>query len=300
VLGGLLLATLGWRSIFLVNLPVCAVGVWLTLAHAPRTPRPAHAKSLDLLGQALAALALTGLIGAVIEARARGVADPLVLGGAALFLACGAGFLWVENRTLEPMLPLGFFRQPAFSAAVAYGVGVNLAYYGTIFVLTLYLQGARAWGPVRAGMAFLPLTATFIVANLISGRVVARFGSRLPMALGGGIGAIGYLLLLPLGAKTSFLAMLPGFVLIPAGMGLGVPAMTTAILAAVDKSQAGTASGVLNAARQTGGAAGVAAFGLMTGIWGVTSGLHGAAFASAGLLALSGLVAACWVAGKAR
>ena len=296
VLGGLLLASLGWRSIFLVNLPVCAVGVWLTLAFAPRSAVPARPRSLDLPGQALAALALTGLIAAIIEARPRGFADPLVLAAAALFLACGAAFLWVENRARAPMLPLGFFRKASFSAAVAYGVGVNLAYYGTIFVITLYLQDAHGWGPVQAGLAFLPLTATFIASNLVSGWAVARFGSRLPMALGGVLGAAGYLLLFPLGPESSFLAMLPGFLLIPAGMGLGVPAMTTAILASVEKQWSGTASGVLNAARQTGGASGVALFGLFAGLWGVVGGLHGAALASAALLALSGAAAACWIA----
>jgi DHA2 family methylenomycin A resistance protein-like MFS transporter len=295
VLGGLLLASLGWRSIFLVNLPVCAAGVWLTLAFAPRTRQPARPRALDLPGQALAALALTALIGAIIEARPRGLSDPLVLAGFAGFLVAAAAFVRVEARVREPMLPLAFFRKPAFSAAVAYGVGVNLAYYGTIFVLTLYLQDARRWGPVRAGLAFLPLTATFIASNLVSGWAVARFGSRAPMAVGGAIGAAAYLLLLPLGPHSSFLVMLPGFLLIPAGMGLGVPAMTTAILASVDRTWAGTASGVLNAARQTGGAAGVAAFGLMTGVWGVTGGLHGAVAASSALLAASGAVAAVWI-----
>src|SRR3546814_6646140 len=82
------------------------------------------------------------------------------------------------------MLPLEFFGRPGFGASVAYGVIVNLAYYGVIFVLTLYMQDAHGWTPIQAGLAFLPLTATFIVSNLISGRAVARFGSRLPMGLG--------------------------------------------------------------------------------------------------------------------
>jgi DHA2 family methylenomycin A resistance protein-like MFS transporter len=300
VLGGLMLPSLGWRSIFLVNLPVCVLGVWLTLAFAPRSARPAQSRALDLPGQALAALALTGLIGAVIEARPRGIADPFVLAGFALFLACGAAFVAVEARAREPMLPLGFFRKSAFSAAVGYGVAVNLAYYGVIFVLTLYLQDAHRWGPIQAGLAFLPLTATFIASNLVSGWAVARYGSRLPMALGAAIGALGYLLLLPLGAQSPFVAMLPGFLLIPAGMGLGVPAMTTAILASVEKPWSATASGVLNAARQTGGAAGIAAFGLMTGLRGLTGGLHGAALASATLLALGGAGAARWIDRRAE
>jgi DHA2 family methylenomycin A resistance protein-like MFS transporter len=194
------------------------------------------------------------------------------------------------------MLPLSFFRRPTFSAAVAFGVAVNLAYYGVIFVLTLYFQQAHGWGPVAAGLAFLPLTATFIVANLASGRMAAKFGSRLPMAAGAAAGAVGYLLLLPLDAHSPFLAMAPGFLLIPAGMGLGVPAMTTAILASVDKQWSGTASGVLNAARQSGGAAGVALFGLLAGAAGLVSGLHLAGLVSAVLLLAAAATAARWIA----
>jgi DHA2 family methylenomycin A resistance protein-like MFS transporter len=295
VVGAALLSSVGWRAIFLVNLPVCALGAWLALACAPRSARLAERRSLDLPGQALAATALTGLIGAVIEARPRGLADPLVIAGFALFLAAGAAFLRVEAKAAQPMLPLGFFRKPAFSAAVGYGVAVNLAYYGTIFVLTLYLQGALKWTPARAGMAFLPLTATFIVSNLGSGWMAARFGSRLPMALGAGLGALAYLLLLPLDAHSGFAQMAAGFLLIPGGMGLGVPAMTTAILASVEKAWSGTASAVLNAARQTGGAVGVAVFGLFAGAWGEVAGLHAASLASAALLAAGALAAARWI-----
>jgi DHA2 family methylenomycin A resistance protein-like MFS transporter len=295
ILGGLMLGPLGWRSIFLVNLPVCALGAWLTLVSTTAEPRLRKPRPLDLPGQALAALALAGLIGAVIELRARGPADPLVLGSAAVFLAGGLAFGAVERRAAAPMLPLAVFRSRPFSAAVAFGVIVNLAYYGTIFVLALYLQQARRFSPLEAGLAFLPLTATFIVSNLVSGRMVARLGSRTPMVVGAAIAALGYGLLLRLGASSAFARMLPAFVMIPGGMGLGVPAMTTAILAAVDKAWSGTASAVLNAARQAGGAVGVAAFGLATGALGPVGGLHGAAAASGLLLLAAAAISAVWV-----
>jgi len=295
VLGGLLVASLGWRSIFLVNLPVCALGAWLTLATTTKESPAGAPRPLDLPGQALAALALTGLIGSVIEIRARGLGDPLVLGGLALFVIGGWAFACVERRSAAPMLPLAVFRKPAFSAALAFGVVVNLAYYGTIFVLALYLQDAHHWTPMQAGLGFLPLTATFIVSNLLSGWAVGRFGPRAPMVAGAAVGAGGYALLVGLDATSPFAAMLPGFLLIPIGMGLGVPAMTTAILAAVDKAWSGTASAVLNAARQAGGAIGVAAFGLITGARGPVGGLHGAAIASGILLLAGSAIAAMWV-----
>lgn len=284
VIGGLLIATLGWRSIFLVNLPVCTFGIALTLCFAAEAPRREGQRRIDLPGQALAILALLGLIGAVIEARPLGLRHPLVLGAALLFVIAGWAFIAVERRTKQPMLPLRFFANAGFTAAIAFGVAVNLAYYGVLFVLALYLQDTHGFTPLQAGLALLPLTATFILSNLLSGPMIARFGSRLPMILGGLIGGAGYLLLLLLGEQTSFIAMLPVFLLIPSGMGVGVPAMTTAILASVDKTFAGTASAVLNAARQAAAAMGVALFGALASDGQIVPGLHEAALLSSALL----------------
>jgi DHA2 family methylenomycin A resistance protein-like MFS transporter len=171
---------------------------------------------------------------------------------------------------------------------------VNCAYYGIIFVLSLYLQKALGFSTVQAGLAFLPLTGTFIASNMASGWLAARTGSRAPMILGGLIGAAGFCLLHRLSDRSTIIDMLPGFVLIPAGMGLAVPAMTTAILSSVDRARSGTASAVLNAARQVGGAIGVAAFGaLVSGVTSeqIISGLHRAALISVALLIIAAIVA---------
>jgi len=292
VAGGLLIGWFGWRSIFLVNLPLVAIGIWLTLRHAAETPRNGHGRHLDLTGQALAILALIGITGAIIEAGPRGAADPWVLAGFAGGLAALLAFLIVEARSDSPMLPLFFFRIRIFSATVAVGTVVNLSYYGTIFVLSLYLQQARGYGVIAAGLAFLPLTATFILSNIAAGFLVGRFGSRLPMAGGFLVAAAGYLLLRLLDNHTPFWLMVPGFLLIPLGMGTGVPAMTTALLSSVERKFSGTASGVLNTARQAGGAVGVAVFGAMVGRnhEAIIPGLHGAVTISGGLLALAALM----------
>jgi DHA2 family methylenomycin A resistance protein-like MFS transporter len=291
VVGGLLLTWLGWRSIFFVNLPICALGLILTLRCVPPSPisKEEH-RSFDLPGQALAIVALTALIGAVIEARPLGIAHPFVVAGCLLALVGIAGFIAVEARTASPMLPLHFFQLPGFSPAVAFGVLVNCAYYGIIFVLSLYLQKTMGYSTIQAGLAFLPLTGTFIASNMASGWMVGKTGSRAPMVLGALIGAVGYLLLVRLDGHATFVQMLPAFVLIPAGMGLAVPAMTTSILSSVDRARSGTASAVLNAARQVGGAIGVAAFGaLVSGVTGsqIVSGLKTAAISAAGLLILA-------------
>jgi MFS transporter, DHA2 family, methylenomycin A resistance protein len=295
VVGGLLLTGLGWRSIFLVNIPICAFGIALTLRWVPPTqPGKEKQRSFDLPGQALAIVALTAFIGAIIEARPLGITHPMVAAGSLLALAAGAAFIAVEARTTSPMLPLHFFRLPGFTPAVVFGVLANCSYYGIIFVLSLYLQKAMGYSTVQAGLAFIPLTGTFIVSNIASGWMAGRTGSRAPMILGGLITTVGFCLLDRLGGRSTFMDMLPGFILIPAGMGLAVPAMTTAILSSVDRARSGTASAVLNAARQVGGAIGVATFGaLVSGVTAerIISGLNIAALTSAALLIIATIVA---------
>jgi len=268
VLGGLLMSVADWRSIFWVNIPICVLGFWLTLRVVPALRGKDAARAFDITGQLLAIVALTAFIGAVIEFNALGASSHLVQGALLVALASAVLFVRSQGRSAAPMLPLGLFRDVGFSGAVLFGVLVNFAYYGVIFVLSFYLQKVRGFSVMHAGLVFLPLTGTFIFSNIASGRMQARLGSRKPMVVGGLIGAAGYALLGIFGTAhdSTFLEMLPGLVLIPAGMGLAVPAMTTSILSAVDRSQAGTASAVLNTARQVGGALGVAIFGAMQDI----------------------------------
>jgi DHA2 family methylenomycin A resistance protein-like MFS transporter len=265
VLGAVLLELAGWRSIFWVNIPLCLAGAWLTLRTVPAAAGKDPGRAFDMPGQLLAVVALTAFIGAVIEVHALGWTHAMVQGGLALAAAAFAVFLLVEERSKSPMLPLALFRSAGFSGAVAFGVLVNFAYYGVIFVLSFYLQTVRGYTALAAGVMFLPLTGTFIFSNIASGRVSARTGLRTPMILGGLIGSSGYALLGVFGISdhAGFWAMLPGLALIPAGMGLAVPAMTTSILSSVGAGQAGTASAVLNTARQVGGALGVAVYGSM-------------------------------------
>ncbi len=196
-------------------------------------------------------------------------------------------FVWVERRAKHPAMPLAAFRKRPAWTAVVVGSALNFTYYGLIFVLGLYMLRALHWGPAKAGIAFLPLTATFVLSNLVSGGLVARLGARTVTAGGVLIAACGYALTARLGAGSGMLAMLPGFALIPGGMGLAIPALTSGLLASVDRHDAGAASGTLNACRQVGGAAGVAIFGALAGT-DVVSGLR-----------LSGISAAVILAGAA-
>jgi MFS transporter, DHA2 family, methylenomycin A resistance protein len=298
VIGALLLTMGGWRSFFWVNVPICIAGYVLTCMVVPRAGGKAPSRHLDLPGQLLAIVALAGLIDAVIEVQARGIASPVVQGGLLLALAAGTAFIAVERRASAPMLPLALFASVPFSGAVLFGVLVNFTYYGMIFVLSFYLQRVRGYSVMQTGLAFLPLTGTFIFSNLASGRLSARTGLRTPMVAGGLICGSGYALLgaCGIGPEAGFLAMLPGLALIPAGMGLAVPAMTTAILSSVQRQQAGTASAILNTARQVGGAAGVAIFGAIVAggdSAAMTSGVRGVMVICA-LLLLAAAATASW------
>ena len=306
VVGGVLIAAFGWRSIFLVNLPICVAGLLATLLWVPRSgsarkiaqgvasaTTTAIPRGIDLSGQALAIVALTAFVAAVIEWRPLGLSHPLVAGGFILALLAAGAFIVVESRVAAPMLPLSLFSKRTFNAAVLFGICVNLTYYGMVFVLSLYLQRVRGYTPLQAGLAFLPLTGGFLLSNVASGWVVGRFGVRVPMIAGAITAGLGYGLLHFVDASTPLIGLLLPFLLIPSGMGLAVPAMTTAVLASVKAQRAGTASAVLNTARQAGGAVGVAAFGALASGAAATqivAGMQAATAISVGLLVVGGVM----------
>ena len=279
IVAGLLLGIGGWRNIFLINLPVCAAGLWLTLRIEETEPDRTRGRGFDLPGQALAILALAGTIGAVIEARPLGFGHPVVIAAILLALVCGPLFVLVERRSASPMLPMRLLANRAFVTATLYGVTANLTYYGIVFVLSLYLQRVMDYGPTETGLAYLPLTASFFGVNILSGWLVGRIGPRRPMVIGALIDACGFALLLLLGDGSSYWLMLPAFALMPAGMGLGIPATTIIVLSRVDKASAGVATAAVNAARQAAGAIGVALFGALAGdhVEAIVGGLHGSA-----------------------
>jgi MFS transporter, DHA2 family, methylenomycin A resistance protein len=166
VLGGLLVDTLGWRSIFLINIPIGFVGIFLTQSFVQESATRHH--TFDPAGQLLAILALLGLVGAVITSE--GVRFSLTVWSALIIAAVsGAAFVFVESRVSTPMLPLDFFRQPTFTAATLIGLAVNFTLYGVIFVLGLYLQRIRGYSPLISGLVFLPFPIILLFSNLIAG-----------------------------------------------------------------------------------------------------------------------------------
>ena len=262
VVGGLLVSHVGWRSIFFINLPIGILGLALVLRYAPNTA--SHpGRGLDLPGQLAAVIALAALTMALTEASRLGWFHPLVCGGLVVSLLCGSSFVWLERIGSAPMLPLSLFRSRTFSIALAVGAIVNFAYYGLVFVFSLFFQAMQHLSPQQTGLAFLPMTALLVVMNIVAGRLVTRVGTRAMMVFGLSLAALGYFLLLPIDVERSYLTLVLPMLLAGSGIALVVPTMTNAVLSSVDSSRTGIASGALNSARQIGGMLGVAVFGFL-------------------------------------
>ena len=293
VLGGLLVSGVGWPAIFWVNVPLCALGFWLSW-RLDETPTGQDRPPLDIAGQLLATLLLAALIATLIESRTWGIADPRIWAGGVVTLVLGGALLAVERRAAAPVIAADLFALRDFRGAVFFGTVVNGTYYGAIFVIALFLQTARHYTPIEAGLAFLPLTAGFFLSNVLSGRIITRFGTRKPMIVGALIDLLGFGVLALASTTDSFAFMALGFLLIPTGMGLAVPAMTTTVLSAVDKSRSSLAAAILNTARQAAGAIGVAVFGALAqgGAARIGPGLRITCVASMIALAFAALAAA--------
>jgi DHA2 family methylenomycin A resistance protein-like MFS transporter len=259
VLGGGLVALTGWRAIFLVNVPVCALTALLLRRHV-RESELDPARRADLPGLVLGMAALAGLTAAFITAGQQGWIAPLPDTLLAAGVLAGVAFVTAERRQAAPMLPLGLFRSREFSAATAVGLLFNLCMYGTLICLSLFLQQARHESALATGLLILPFSIAVGAGSLVSGPLTARTGPRLPMTAGLAIAAGGAALLATGGPGTPLWVLVAGSVVL--GLcSLAMPAMTAVVVGSAGREHAGVASGILNAARQSGGALGVAILG---------------------------------------
>lgn len=285
VLGGLLVAGLGWRAVFFVNVPIGVLGWALTSRHVSAS-RPAGAARLDVRGQLLGVLSLSAVAYGVIEAGRTGWTAPAPLTAFALFALATAAFLRVESRHRDPMLPLGLLRRPAFSGATAVGLLLNTGFYGQLFVVTFYFQQYRHYAVLWAGLAILPQSAMAAVASTLGGRLTARAGPRTPMVLGLLTGAAGFLALLAAGRSTPYPELVLPLAAVGFGMAFAMPATVAAAVEAAPGEHAGVAAGVVNSARQVGSALGVALLGaLVAGGSGFPAGMRVGSLIGAGCFA---------------
>jgi DHA2 family methylenomycin A resistance protein-like MFS transporter len=292
LLGGLLIGGFGWRTVFLVNVPIVATAFVASVRVVPKDTRSAG-RHLDRSGVALAALLLGALTLTFIEAPRDGA---IAIAAAAVAVIALAAFVAVERSAEDPMLPLALFRKPAFSAANAIALTMNLVTLGMLFVTTLYLQAIQGRSALEAGLALIPLFAPLSLLASFVGRWVARVGPRLPATAGLLASAAGIGLLVTATASSSYGVLLAAFLLWGAGLGFLTPAAVAASMAAAPGDRAGLASAVNNTARQAGGAVGIAAFGSLAGAPSnhpaFVSGMHKAAGVGAGLYVAAALLAA--------
>lgn len=260
IVGGLLIKISDWRFIFFINAPICLAGILLSFK-LKKQSTPNTVKKFDIAGQVAWMLSITLLIGAVIEWSELGFNSPLIYGSLLLGVISFIVFLVIENRVNSPMLPLSLFNSGSFNVLLLLGAVLNGFYYGTVFILSLYLQNILHYPPLTAGLAFLPLTVGFVISNLLSGNIINRHGIRIPILIGITLFAFGFSGLFIAGMNTSYWELAIPFLFISLGMGLAVPSMTTGVLSSVEKRLSGTASAALNTVRQSAGAIGVAVFG---------------------------------------
>ncbi|WP_431876992.1 MFS transporter [Amycolatopsis sacchari] len=285
LVGGLLIDLLGWRSIFLLNVPVGVVSVALAWTAVAETPR--RRRRLDVPGQ-LTAVAALGLVTAgVICSGSAGWGAPLTLGLLGAGLVAGAGFWIAEHRGSEPMLPPEFFAHRVRTVAVTSAALMGFLFYGTLFVMSLYFQQLRGWSPGAAGVALLPMTVGSTIGPLALYRPLSRrFGHPVMLVAGFCCCALGIATLAWTGPHTAYAYLAVGLLLTGMSSTVAFSALTSLLVASTPADEAGLASGVQNTTRQAGALMSVAILGSV---------LNGASFA--GRLPVAFAVLAVVVAG---
>lgn len=259
-IGGLMIDVAGWRSIFYVVIPVCALGVAMAMRHVPETRNP-EGRRLDPLGQALAIPALASLSFVAIEGPHRGFASAAILTATVVAVITAAAFLKVEAGQRGAMVPLDLFTNVAFDAALAIAGLMTFGIYAMLFLTPLYLQWIGGMSALAAGLALVPMSAAFVVVSQLSGALTGRFGARAMLTAGmAGMGA-GLVLLTVVDERMSLIAVEAALIVIGVGLGLNTGPVNAVAVASVHPRRSGTASGLLNTMRMIGATLGIAVLG---------------------------------------
>ena len=261
LLGGALTQTIGWRSIFWVNVPVSIAAIILTAIYVPESKAP-RARRPDPLGQLFIFGFLCTLTYAVIESPLKGWSSPLILGLLSASLALFIAFLLHEarrqSRNQDPLLDLRFFQSVPFSTAALLGLIAFGCFAGFLFLNALYLQQIRHLSAFTTGLCTLPLAIVMMLASPLSGRLVGTRGPR-PSLLLAGLGfTASALILTQLSAITSIALLIVAYILFGLGLGMVNPAISNSAVSGMPLSQAGVAASVASTSRQVGAALGVA------------------------------------------
>lgn len=285
--GGLLTEHLGWRWIFLVNVPVGVACAALTVAgvHESRDP---HQRRVDWIGQVLLCGSLFLLVFALLRGNGEGWTSWTVMLSLAVALAALVAFVVVEARTGEPMMPLTMFRNRVFTGTQIAAFAISASLFAVFLYMTLYLQGVLGLSPIAAGAAYLPGTVIMFLVSGATAGLLNRIQARTALPASLMVVGAGLALMTMTGEHSTWLAVLPGFVLACIGTGVFNPVMSGLVLAHSADSRHGLATGINDSFRQTGIAVGIAGLGALVPA-GSAFGAHPAAY-------VSGLHHALWVA----
>jgi EmrB/QacA subfamily drug resistance transporter len=299
LVGGMLVAAVSWRAVFLINLPLGLFIVVMAGRHVPETRDPAAGGRLDFRGAILAAVGLAGTTYALIEAPAHGASPPVVAMAIAGGLALLA-FVLAEQRSANPMMPLSIFSSRQFSAANAVTFVVFGAFSGVFFLLVAFLQISLGYSPLAAGAASLPITALMLLLSPTAGALAQRIGPRIPLTVGPLVTALGLLLMSRIDPGDSYLSgVLPSVIVFGLGLTLVVAPVTATVMAAAEERHSGIASGVNTAVSRLAGLIAVAVLPLLSGLTGekfydpapMAHGFHVAMLACAALALAGGALA---------
>jgi EmrB/QacA subfamily drug resistance transporter len=307
-LGGWIVGSIGWRWIFLINLPLAVAVLVVTSRHVPESRDPTAQGRFDIAGAVLAALALAGITDGLIEASSGTLLESLV--PAVAGVAAGAAFVLLERRRgahperIPPMLPLGIFSSRQFTAINVITFVVYGAMGAVFFLLVLDLQVVADFTPLQAGISLLPSTLALLLLSSRAGAWAQRFGPRWLMTGGLLLAAAGLALLTRIGPDTSYVAdVLPAVLLFGIGLSMTVAPLTATVLASADERHAGVASGVNNATARAAGLLAVAGLPAAVGLSGaalhsktlLNHGFHEAMLICSGLLVLAAVGSALLV-----
>jgi EmrB/QacA subfamily drug resistance transporter len=259
-LGGLLLSHFWWGSVFLINIPLVAVALASVVATVPETAEPGGHR-LDIAGTVLIGGALFAIVDAIIEAPGSGWTAAATLTGLGAGLAALAVFAWWELRIAHPLVDLRIFASRAFSTAAASVTVIFFALFGSLFVLTQYLQLVHGYSPLSAGLRALPFALAIGAMSPLSPILAGRFGTRVIIPAGLALMGLGLLDLSTAGVHTTYPPIALAVAIMGAGMGLVMAPASTTIMTTVPARQAGAGSAINDTIREVGGALGIAIIG---------------------------------------
>ena len=262
IVGGLLVDAFGWRSIFLLNVPLAGISLIMTFLYVRETDRKSG-KSFDVGGQITAMIAIAALAFGLMEGSNYGWDSPVIVAAFLLAVISASLFLRMESNGQSPLLPLRLFNNATVSAVMLAGMAINIGLSGILFVLPIFFQQTQGLSAHMAGLALLPMMIPLAFNPILTGRLVGRIGARIPMTVGFSLSAAGTFLLVWTEVDTSYVLTMIGLLMIGFGVSFTIPSLMAAVISSAPKELTGSVSGVLNASRQLGATLGVAILGSM-------------------------------------